>query len=74
MWAFALHVMERTMEGLEKRKQGFETEFEFIGNMSVNRNIKNLNARNTFGKGEFKIFSFFKLHPQNKYLREQHEK
>lgn len=74
MWAFALHVMERTMERLEKRKQGSETEFEFIGNMSVNRNIKNLNARNTFGKGEFKIFSFFKLHPHNKYLREQHEK
>ena len=28
----------------------------------------------TSGKGEFKIFPFFELHPQNKYLREQHEK
>ena len=28
----------------------------------------------TCGKGEFKIFSFFKLHSQNKYLRELYEK
>ena len=26
------------------------------------------------GKGEFKIFPFFKVHLQNKYLREQYEK
>ena len=26
------------------------------------------------GKGEFKIFPFFKLHLQNQYLREQYEK
>ena len=28
----------------------------------------------TCGKGESKIFSLFKLHSQNKYLREQYEK
>ena len=28
----------------------------------------------TCGKGEFKIFPFFKLHSHNKYLREQYEK
>ena len=28
----------------------------------------------TCGKGQFKIFPFFKLHSQNKYLREQYEK
>ena len=28
----------------------------------------------TCGKGEFQIFSFFKLHSQNKYLRELYEK
>ena len=26
------------------------------------------------GKGQFKMFPFFKLHSQNKYLREQYEK
>ena len=30
------------------KKQGFVTEFEFIDNTSVNRNISNLNARNIF--------------------------
>ena len=29
-------------------KQGLLTEFDFINNTSVNRNISNLNARNTF--------------------------
>ena len=28
----------------------------------------------TSGKEEFKIFPFFELHSQNKYLREQYEK
>ena len=40
--------MKSTWERLGKRKEGFVTDFEFIDNTSVNRNISNLNARNTF--------------------------
>ena len=48
MWSFPLHVTESTLERLGKGKQGFETGFEFVCNTYVNRNINNLNARNTF--------------------------
>ena len=39
---------EEYIERLERRKQGFVTELVFIDNTSVNRNISNSNARNTF--------------------------
>ena len=39
---------EYRLERLEKGKQGFQIGFEFIDNTSFNRNINNLNAKNTF--------------------------
>ena len=58
------HVRKSTLERLEKGKQEFVTGLKFIDNTSANRNTSNLNARNTCGKGEFKVFPFFKLHFQ----------
>ena len=44
----SVYVVKSTLERLEKGKQWFETGFEFIDNTSINCNINNLNARNTF--------------------------
>ena len=48
MWSFALHGTNSTLERLDKGKKGFETGFEFVYNTSVNCNINNVNAKNTF--------------------------
>ena len=48
MRTFAVYVIKSSLKRLEKEKQGFETGSEFIDNALVNRNINNLNARNTF--------------------------
>ena len=77
MWLFALHVTKSTLERLENGKQGLETGFEFINKSSVHRIVKNLNVRNPFEhveKENSKYSLFFKLHLQNKYLREQYKK
>ena len=68
--------MKSTWERLEKRKEGFVTDFEFIDNTSVNRNISNLNARNTFELVEKENSKYFlsSNYFRNRYLREQYEK
>ena len=49
---------------------GFVTEFEFIDNTSVNCNISNLNAKNTFELVEKEKSKYFLF----KYLNEHYEK
>ena len=51
------------------------TLYKYIYNRQMQyQQLKSQEHFQTSGKGEFKIFPFFELHPQNKYLREQHEK
>ena len=65
----------RTLNRLEKGKQGFETWFEFIDKHPSILILTNECQEHfqTCEEGELKIFPFFKLNLRNKYLREQYE-